>query len=137
MEIIDINLTESEFAQLNDIYPPTVKSSSVGDRAEELVKYYFRKTYKDCKFTYQTDGSDLLVEWNTGSVKIEIKGTADSTIAWSKLKVSSQTSHDLLKNGLPLYRVVSVYDRQPQIYILVHGVDFTMYQEARWAVRSA
>jgi len=137
MDTIEIDLIEQEFTRLNELYPPTVKSATVGKRAEELVKYYFRCIHPDSRFTDPKDGADLLVEWDSSSVKIEIKGTEDDTVAWSKLKVSGADSHKLLEEGLPLYRVISVYDRNPKILVLSHGIDFIMEPEDRWAVKQA
>lgn len=135
METIEIKLTEQEFSRLNSIYPATVKSSTVGKRAEELVKFYFRSIDPKCKFTEPNDGADLLVELKNESVKLEIKGTASDTVSWSKLKVSSLDSHKLIQDGLPVYRVISVYDRNPKILVLRYGEDFTMEPEPRWAVK--
>ncbi len=136
MEFIEIKLTEQEFSRLNSIYPATVKSSTVGKRAEELVKFYFRSIDPECKFTEPNDGADLLVERKNGNVKLEIKGTASDSVAWSKLKVSSPDSHKQIQEGLPVYRVISVYDRNPKILVLRYGEDFILEPEPRWAVRN-
>lgn len=135
MQDFEIILDEKEFNRLNSLYPQTGKSSDVGKRAEELILYYFRQLHPECQFSYPKDGADLLVTWTGGSEKIEIKGTADSNIAWSKLKVSGKDSHDLLERGLPMYRVTSIYERNPRIFILIHGEDFLMEPEPRWLVR--
>lgn len=136
MITIQINLPEAEFQRLNALYPPTVKSSNVGDRAIELVKFHFRTLDPKCQFREPNDGTDLEVLSGTSSERIEVKGTADSDIAWTKLKVSGNASYQQLLNDTPLYRVVSVYDRAPCIHILKHSEDFEMSAEARWAVKA-
>ena len=136
MDILEVNLTEGEFNKLNKDFPPSEKSSDIAKRAEELVKHYFRDNFPNCKFTTPKDGADLLVKWDGGgTIKIEIKGTADKSLAWNKLKVSSSNSHRLLEAGLPLYRIVSIYDRQPKIYSMLYAIDFVMVPEQRWSVR--
>ena len=137
MQEIQLSISAAEFKRLNNLYPNTGKSSNVGKRAEELVKYHFRALYPSCEFTEQNDGSDLLIKWPDGEEKIEIKGTADKSIAYNKLKVSSEDSYKLLSNGLPMYRVVSVYDRKPKIFVLKYSEDFVMESEARWKVKKA
>ena len=63
-------------------------------------------------------------------------GTADSTIAWEKLKVSSRKSHDALVSGeATIYRVVDVDSADPRVHILIYGEDFTLEPEPRWAVK--
>lgn len=135
MNLIKVDLPEAEFARLNSLFPPTIKSSNVGERAVELVMLHFRSRHAGCTFTKNIDGYDLQVEWDGGEEKIEIKGTADDTIAFWKLKVSGKRSYELLLNGTPIYRVVSVYSRSPSIYVLKHGEDFEMNEEPRWALK--
>ena len=136
MYTIDLNLPETEFERLNALYPPTVKSFNVGERAIELVKFHFRARDSNCEFRVPNDGTDLEVVSEAGSERIEVKGTADSGIAWSKLKVSGNLSHACLHADAPLYRVVGVYDRAPRIHVLKHSEDFEMIPEARWAVKA-
>jgi len=137
MKTIDISLTDNQFSILNEQYPITAKtSSSIGKRAEEIVKYYFGSVHPSCQFTKPKGGADLLVEWDAESIKIEIKGTDDNSVSFGKLKVSSLASHDLLKDGLPLYRVISIFNKNPKILILKYGVDFVMKPEPRWSVHA-
>jgi hypothetical protein len=64
---------------------------------------------------------------------IEVKGTKSADIAWQQLKVSSQHSRDLLaEKGAPVYRVTGVFEQSPSIYVLVHGLDFSLVHEPRW-----
>ena len=132
---VPINLTEQEFQRLNALYPPTAKSSNVGGRSVELVQFYFRTIDPQCQFRVPNDGTDLVVTTGGATIQIEIKGTADTDIAWSKLKVSGNPSHQQLLNDVPLYRVVAVYDRAPTIHILKHSEDFEMNPEPRWSVK--
>ena len=82
------------------------------------------------------EGVDLKVSIDGRTERIEVKGTASSTIAWQQLKVSSQKSHDALKNrDASIYRVVDVNSLHPRIYILEYGRDFTLEPEPRWAVK--
>lgn len=135
MQTINLNLPEREFERLNGLYPPTVKSATVGERASDLVKFYFRTVDPDCQFIERIGGIDLEVTGDRLSVRMEIKGTADADIAWMKLKVSGEPSYRHLREGLPLYRVVGVYDRNPRIYVLKYAEDFEMIHEPRWALR--
>lgn len=135
MNLIEIDLPEAEFVRLNSLFPPTVKSSNVGERAVELVKLHFRSRHAGCAFTKNRDGYDLQVKWDGGEEKIEIKGTADEKIAFGKLKVSGRRSYDLLLKGTPIYRVVSVYSRSLSMYVIRHGEDFEMNEEPRWTIK--
>src|SRR5262249_15772220 len=45
-------------------------------------------------------------------------------VAWTQLRVSSQQSHDRLKDGMPLYRVTRIGSLAVKIFIMKHGVDF-------------
>lgn len=83
------------------------------------------------------DGADLRISVDGQTVKrVEVKGTRSSDLAWSQLKVSSQKSHDALKSGeVEMYRVVDVDGERPSVYILMHGRDFTLEPEPRWAVK--
>lgn len=135
MRTINIDVPESEFERLNALYPPTAKSSTVGERAIELVKFHFRTIDSNCQFRVPGGGVDLEVTANGISERMEIKGTADPGIAWMKLKVSGKPCYDRLLEGLPLYRVVAVYDRAPRIYVLTYAQDFELAVEPRWALK--
>lgn len=136
MVTIPINLPETEFQRLNALYPPTVNSANVGNRAIELVRFYFRSLDSDCQFRVPNDGTDLEIVRAGSSERIEVKGTADADIAWIKLKVSSLLSYQQLLDNVPIYRVVAVYDRAPRIHVLRHAQDFEMIAEPRWSVRA-
>lgn len=135
MQTIDLSLPETEFQRLNGLYPATVKSSTIGERAVELVKFYFRTLDPQCQFSGPTEGIDLHIVGTQFRERVEIKGTADADIAWGKLKVSGGPCHQHLLEELPLYRVVGVYDRKPRIFVLKYSEDFEMIPEARWALK--
>jgi hypothetical protein len=135
MNEVQIDLTEEEYNILNTVFPRNMQSSKVGERAIELVKMYFKKKYPGCSFISPQRGADLRVRHDNGIEEMEIKGTEASDISYPKLKVSSNQSHALLTNGMPLYRIVSVYDRHPRIVIMTCPEDFEMIPEARWSVR--
>lgn len=106
-------------------------------KAMFIVEKYLDDKYRGkARVIEDKDGADLRFSIDGKTERIEVKGTASTTIAWQKLKVSSQKSYDSLKGGDALmYRVVDVDGPRPRIYILAHGKDFTMEPEARWAVR--
>lgn len=135
MIAIPIDLDEDEFRRLNALYPPSEKSSNVGKRSVELVQYYFRKLDPSCQFRVLKKGVDLEIVQGSKIQRIEIKGTARDHLAWNQLKVSGSPSYDELRKDTPLYRVVSVYDRTPTIYVLTYSEDFDMIPEARWSVK--
>lgn len=135
MEKIDMKLDSEEFEYLNRKFPRSEKSADIGKRAEEIIRYYFKHKYPNCKFLKPPDGSDLEIEWESGKMVIEIKGTSDNHLSWQKLKVSSQKSYEMLRKGLPVYRVTNVFDREPVIYVLKYSHDFNLVEEKRWAFK--
>jgi len=79
---IGLDLPEAEFQRLNTLYPANRKSSTLGARAIELVKFHFRGLDPQCRFRVPDDGTDLEIIQGGSSQRIEVKGTADSDIAW-------------------------------------------------------
>ena len=77
-------------------------------------------------------GADLTYTRAGQTYHAEIKGTEDADIAWQKLKVSGQPSHDGISDGWPIYRVCGVFSRQPTLHIMMINVDFTLVHEPRW-----
>ena len=131
-----------------DLYPsiPVTLTSSerqalAGRGTEQkalfIVHKHLRGKYgRQGKIEEDQDGADLRVSIGGKSERIEVKGTESPTIAWPQLKVSSQKSHDALKNGdTSMYRVVDVGGANPRIYILTYGQHFTLEPEPRWAVK--
>ena len=110
---------------------------STEQKAMNIVRALLKDKYgEDVEIEEDRDGVDLRVTIDGKTERIEVKGTADSTIAWEKLKVSSQRSHDALVRGdASIYRVVDVDSANPRVYILTHGEDFTLEPEPRWAVK--
>ena len=111
-------------------------------RTEQKALYIVEKHVRDeygqqVEIEDDRDGADLRVSIDGRTVqRIEVKGTASKDMAWSQLKVSSRKSHDALKSGeAVMYRVVDVDSAHPRIYTLIHGRDFTLEPEPRWAVK--
>ncbi|HLK84986.1 MAG TPA: hypothetical protein VKT27_00640 [Candidatus Binataceae bacterium] len=136
MESYPVELTDSEFNSLNLVCPKGEKNASIGTRALLTVRTYFRRKDPQCQIK-DVRGADLQIVLCDGSVnEIEVKGTDGPDLAWNKLKVSSQRSHDLLvEKRIPIYRVTNVWDGSPSIHVLVCGEDFTLEPELRWAVK--
>ena len=126
---IPITLTESERQGLARL--------STAEKAEFIVlKHLVDKYEGQAQIEEDKGGADLMVSTDGKVERIEVKGTESSTIAWQKLKVSSQKSHDALESrDASIYRVVDVNSLHPRIYILTHGRDFTLEPEPRWAVK--
>ena len=135
MEEKTIILTENKFSELNMLYPSTGKSSNTGKRSEELVRYYFRCIDHKYSFSKASKGADIKVCLDKEEFEIEVKGTAENELAWKQLIVSGRPSYDRLKSGLPLYRVTSVYEKLPILYILNYQEDFNMEPEPRWKIK--
>lgn len=110
------------------------------DKAIEIVKKYLRDRYgQNIHISVGGfKGADLRVVFEDERKElIEVKGTLKTNVSWSQLKVSSQQSHDNLRKGIPLYRVIDVGSRTPRILILKYGQDFIMEPEPRWAIKPA
>ncbi len=137
MSDFEINLTGKEFSELNKKFPLAQKNTSsvVGKRAEKLIQMYFLKIDNKAIFEVLNDGGDLLIKSKRKEIKIEIKGTSQKSLNMNNIKVTGQKSHDILKSGLPLYRVTGVFDKKPKVYILKHGVNYTLEAEKRWVAR--
>ena len=131
------DLYESVSIALNDLDLQKMAGLSTERKALHIVEKYIRGEYgEQVEIKEDRDGADLKISVAGQTVKrIEVKGTKSKDIAWSQLKVSSQKSHDALKGGAPMYRVVDVDGTQPRIYVLTYGRDFTLEPEPRWAVK--
>ncbi|MCY4579394.1 MAG: hypothetical protein OXD31_10120 [Chloroflexi bacterium] len=114
-----------------------VEALSTEQKALNIVRSLLKDRYgEDVEIEEDGDGVDLRVTIDGKTERIEVKGTADPTIAWEKLKVSSRRSHDALVSGdATIYRVVDVDSADPRVYVLIHGEDFTLEHEPRWAVK--
>jgi hypothetical protein len=137
MESFRVKLTDKELAGLNQRFPASQGSNQIGDRAIEIVRLHFRRTYPTCQFVPPVAGADLAVLLHGEQAKqFEVKGTASAGIAWQQLKVSSQASHGLLTSGgASVLRVTSVYGDEPTVFELLCGRDFLLKPEARWCVK--
>lgn len=135
MKTFEIHLTDEEFETLNNQFPNTKASSTVGRRAESLIKLHYLKVDSNAEFSNPRDGADLLVKTKGEEIKIEIKGTAQNNLNRNNIKVTGQRSYQALINGLPLYRVAGVFEKRPKVYVLLHGIDYTLEQEQRWVAR--
>ena len=126
---IPVALTSTDLANLDRL--------STENKALEIVRKHLIAEYGDqAEIEEDRDGADLRISVDGRAERIEVKGTESSTLAWSQLKVSSQKSHDALKNGdASMYRVVDVSSANPRIYVLTHGRHFTLEPELRWAVK--
>ena len=132
-----VELNPAEFAELNRRFPPSRGSGDIGKRAVEIIKIHFRARDPGCKFVDPPRGADLAVVLEAARPELfEIKGTANAEIAWQQLKVSSQSSYDLLTGGLAsVLRVTDVYGEKPVVYELRCGQDFRLEPEARWTFK--
>ena len=133
---------EYEFytVSLSDPVRRRISDLKTGQKAEAIVRLFLIQTYgARAKIKKVRDGADLRVEFDDGnSFGVEVKGTSDTKIAWGKLKVPSQQSHNALKSGeVVMFRVVDVNGENPRIYVLEHGHDFYMQDEPRWSVKPA
>ena len=125
-------------ATLDDPGLHEIAELSTEQKALNIVEKHLRDVYGEhVGIVKDRDGVDLMIIVNGQTVKrIEVKGTVAKDLAWSQLKVSSQRSHDALKNGdASIYRVVDVEGANPRIFELAYGRDFTLEPEPRWAVK--
>lgn len=85
-------------------------------------------------------GADLAFQLRRGEAAtvLEVKGTADSAVAYAKLKVSGRPSYDLLvTKKAKLIRVIGVFQLRPSIVELVPNTDFELVPEPRWRVKTS
>lgn len=134
---ISVPLSEVEFQRLNDKYPEGNGSGLIGQRAEEIVAMHLAKVRPGCKIEFPRSGADILVTEAGGNAeRIEVKGTRSPDISWGQLKVSSAASFKALSEGsVSVYRVCSVFDRTPSIFVLRCGEHFRLEPEPRWAMK--
>lgn len=133
MQQFAIQLSDAEIARLNSLFPPGSKSANIGARAIEILKIYFLR--KDPKTTFRREvaDADLEITDSTGvALRIEVKGTADNGIAWTKLKVSGKPSYNALRSGMPVYRVCGVEGEVIQVFVMTYPEDFDLTPEPRW-----
>jgi hypothetical protein len=125
---IPLDLTEEEFSRVNRM--------RCDQAALEICRIHFGRSLPGVRFVPPGKGADLRVRHPDGiETDVEVKGTEALGIAWPKLKVSSQHSHDRLRSGMPLYRVTGIGSRAVKLFVMRHGEDFEMVPELRWSVR--
>ena len=138
MTTISVSLTANELADLNRRFPASRGSGDIGKRAVEIVKRYYQSRHPGCEFVKPPLGADLAVVVEGASpIAFEVKGTAESDMAWAQLKCSSKTSHGLLVSGeASVLRVTNVFGAEPVVFELRHGIDFRLEPEARWTFKA-
>ena len=126
---VPITLTESE--------RQTLAGRIAEDKALYIVHKHLTGKYEGrAVIEEDRDGADLRVSIDGKTERIEVKGTESPTIAWPELEVSSQDSHDALKDGdASIYRVVDAAGTNPRIYILTYGQHFTLEPEPKWVAK--
>jgi len=128
MKKVELLLDDREYALL--------KNLNTAKAAVEICKIYFRRQNPSVVFPPSPNKADLHVQFpNASGFDIEVKGTGEPGLAWNQLKVSGKPSHDMLKQGMPLFRVCSIGSRKAIIFILKYGEDFEMIPEPRWTIR--
>jgi hypothetical protein len=131
----EFHIPTEKLTELKKLYPNMGKNSHVGEMAVRIVELYFQQSDPEARFKVIKGGGDLAVDSNGCTRNYEVKGTVDADISWSKLKVSSKECHDALKEGMTLIRVTSVGESKVYLHFLQYGTDFTLAEEARWAVK--
>ena len=126
---VPIDLTESEHQSLS--------GRITEEKALYIVHKHLAGKYGDqAEIEDDPDGADLRVSIDGKIERIEVNGTESPTIDWPQLKVSSQESHDSLKDGdASIYRVVDAAGMNPRIYMLTYGRHFTLEPEPNWAAK--
>ncbi|OGA13221.1 MAG: hypothetical protein A3H32_15275 [Betaproteobacteria bacterium RIFCSPLOWO2_02_FULL_63_19] len=140
MSPLMFQLTDAEWKRLEKSWPRTLGHAAIEGRAVEIARIFLRRQFPHCRFEAPERGADLCFRQSSSAPiqPVEVKGTEAPGLAWSQLKVSSADSRKLLveKSAL-VYRISDVFTQSPKIYILVHGKDFLLEPEARWAFKSA
>jgi hypothetical protein len=135
METESFNLPTEDYNHLQKQYPNLGKNGDISKIAIEIVKLYFQTKSTKITFKKAKNGGDIIVCNNEVEIEYEVKGTEDSELAFSKLKVSSQKCHDALKNGMVLIRVTNIRKYNVMLYFLKYGIDFTLHHEPRWKLQ--
>lgn len=110
---------------------------STGAKAEKIILKHFASEHGDqIRVEPDLNGADLKVFLDGKIIRIEVKGTSATTMAWSFMKALGQKSYDDLKSGkVALFHVVDVDSQNPRIYVLKHGRDFYLEQELKWSIK--
>ena len=130
MDEVHLRLTDAEHSR--------VRGMSCEQAALEICRIHLTRSDPNVAFLAPAKGADLRFRRQDGvETDIEVKGTEAGGLAWAKLKVSSQHSHDRLRDGMQLFRVTGIRAQEVKIFVMKHGVDFKMVVEPRWSVRPA
>ena len=106
--------------------------STTAKKAVEIAKIYLKRKYPAGSLIKPKKGADLAIRTNGRRIDFEVKGTLDESIALDKLKVSSKASHDLLRSGIKVLRIMDVRARTPKVAEMKCGVHFRLKREPRW-----
>ncbi|MFZ1219480.1 MAG: hypothetical protein WAO00_09310 [Chthoniobacterales bacterium] len=134
MQTEPLALSDTEFSQLQQSVPDNGSGNAVNMRAVALAQLFLTRRHIGFQPAPIPLGADVAVRHNDQVFSYEIKGTRDPGLAPQQLKVSSLHSYNLLVAGMPLLRIASVFDRIPTVFILQHGIDFSLRPEPRWSV---
>lgn len=136
MQTVPFALSDDEYAALEASNPASKKNADIGARAVEVIRLYAKRLYWNERRAGRRRGVDLAFMDTQGQlIEMEVKGTDDTGVHWEKLGVSGKPCYSNLTNGMPLYRVTAVFDKNPTIFILKYGEDFTMVPEPRWKIK--
>jgi hypothetical protein len=129
-----MRLTAGEFARFEDKWPRSKGDRAIESRAVEIAKLHLRRQNADVTFPKPPRGADLsfMVPGSAAAQAVEVRGTASEGMAWVQLKVSSEVSLRLIKNGMAVYRVCAVFSRSPAVHVLHYGRDFMLDAEGEF-----
>jgi hypothetical protein len=114
--VVDLEVSPAERARLNQL--------STGQAALDICRHYLQRIHPGASFVPQSPGADLRVRLSNGEeFDLEVKGTERSGPAWAQFKVSSQQSHNLLVQGMPVYRVTEIRSAKVRLLIMKYGED--------------
>lgn len=127
-------IQNKDYKNLKEVYRNLGKNSVVGAYGVEIAMLYLKQQGAR-EIVKEVNGVDIQAILNGRRVKYEIKSTVDSTLAYSKIKVSSEHCKELLEKGMEILRICNVGRQTVEIYFLKYGRDFTLVQEPRWRVK--
>ena len=119
MQTIKLQLADGFFNRLQSLSGRGPKNNSTRDRAVQIVKDWLSRQSGIQVLPQPTaQGADVSYLQNKIEIHAEVKGTEDSNIAWSKIKVSGEPSYLGICAGWPVFRVCNVFSQSPFIHIL-------------------
>lgn len=105
MKSISFTIEKLILKELNDKYPNLGKNKDVGDFGVAVATLYLEHMGAADIAKEPEPGVDFSAVLNGKQIKFEVKATVDSEVAFSKLKISSTTSHDLLVDGMEIISI--------------------------------